>query len=212
MTPNELLGIMKKSIIKTGFLKNTSVYGRPEYLVLTEDLYGKGVNTNGESVPVLNIKNYNSLKSMDKHLNYGGRFLSYICDYQKNALSYQVLGSESDFMFTITMNGCTFGAGAPSASGDVLVSHGNQASPPEGQQFPTGTQSEKQLALATSFHGNGTEYLEPSQYRPNGKNNSTTFGIRIDGGWKFHYQTYSYLGQQTFQLNELCSLNGNLIG
>jgi hypothetical protein len=202
MTPQELLNLMERNIIKSGLLKNTSVYGRPEMLVLTPEAYFKGVDDKGKEIPIFNLKQAGDRKD---------GFLSYICDYEKGKFNYQVLDREADYCFTVTMNGCTFGIGTPSPDGAVIVSHGNQAGVTDGPGVPVGDMFAKQKALGEQFHGNDVLLLEPSQYRSTGKENITTFGIRMNGAWNFFYQSYISAGSGRLQLNGLFPFKTNML-
>ncbi|WP_334188240.1 hypothetical protein [Noviherbaspirillum sp.] len=202
MTPQKLLALMENSIIKTGLLKNTSVYGRPEKLTLTEEKFFKGVDAKGKSIPIYNLK---------QATGSGDEFLSYICDYKRGELHYQILGREANFCFTITMNGCTFGVGAAASDGTVMVTHGNQADVKDGADVPSGDMFAKQRTLATQFHGPDVMLLEPSQYRPTNKENISTFGIWMNGAWNFFYQSYQVVGSGQMQLNGLFPFKTNML-
>lgn len=114
-------------------------------------------------------------------------FKSYICPYTSGELSYAVLAKEADFCFTFAMDGCTFGVGTPTPTGEVIVSHGNAIGVTEG----TGDQENKQKEFATQFHRFGLKgLLEPSTYRLSKKHISTTVGVRVGGKWKFYSLRY----------------------
>ena len=137
-------------------------------------------------------------------------FASYVCDYGRNEINYQVLGKEADFCFTITINGCTFGVGSPTEDGSVLVSHGNLAELQGTSQDPEGDQAARQLAVGHQLHGDGATYLTPDMYR-DGKANVTMFGMRVGSAWKFYYQRYAAAGGGTFKLLSLEELTTNSI-
>lgn len=189
MTPEELLSIMRHNVVKTGLLKNTKVYGRPERLSLTEDTVFKAKHH------LFSCKVYNVRQAKEDESS----FRSYVCDYGRNEINYQVLGTEADFCFTITMNGCTFGIGSPTGDGSVLVSHGNMAELEGTDEDPTGDQFERQLKVGQQFHGHGTTFLTPEMYRRKHAN-VTMVGMRIKGKWKFFYQRYIAVGGGTFRL------------
>jgi len=116
----------------------------------------------------------------------------YICDYQGGNICYQVLSDEADYCFTYAMDGCTFSVGTANGSGDVMVSHANSANLTEDiQGWDTATQQEKQTMMANSLHNSSVQgMLQPDTYRPNGQKVSTTFGVRKNGAWTFHYLSY----------------------
>jgi hypothetical protein len=197
MTPSELLNLMESSIIKTGLLKNTKVYGRAEMLELTLDSYWKGVDSNDKPVPVYNLK---------QAVNPMNGFKSYICDYDANDIRYQVLHNEADFCFTITMNGCTFGIGSANEDGSIMVTHGNMGSSGLGNEY---TQAVNGLL------GSNSTYLTPEMYVrtsvTEAKKNLTTFGIRIHGTWNFFYQKYEVIGGGQMKLLGLFPLKTNML-
>ena len=98
------------------------------------------------------------------------------------------------------MNGCTFTVGNPTANGEVLVSHGNQAGVKDGPGVPLGSMVEKQTQLATAFHGAEATQLSPDTYRPTGDENITTFAVRMNGDWNFFYQSYKSTGGGKLEL------------
>ncbi|WNB75611.1 hypothetical protein [Methylomonas koyamae] len=180
MTPSELLNLMESSIIKTGFLRNTSVYGRAELVALSPDQQFKGVNDKGAAVPVYNLKQTSNAMA---------GFKSYICDYTPDKVHYQILDQEADYCFTVTMNGCTFGIGSQADDGTVMVTHGNMNSSGLGEEYGE---------AVDSLMGSGTLYITPHMYARKSadetRKNLTTFGIRINGTWNFFYQKYEILG------------------
>ena len=56
-----------------------------------------------------------------------GIFMGYWCPYDIDRTSYVTLSGAADYMFTATMDGCSFGVGTPSKDGTVTVSHSNSA-------------------------------------------------------------------------------------
>lgn len=116
MTPAELLKIMSNSIVTTSNLKNAKVRGQPELVAFKLVTSFKGQKPGGAAVPVYALVNTD---------NQSSGFDAYICDYEQGSTKYAVLGNNADFMFTITMNGCTFGIGMPAPSGEVIVCHSN---------------------------------------------------------------------------------------
>lgn len=201
MTPSELLNLMESSIIKTGSLGNTKVYGRPELLALTPETFFKGVDRNDKSIPIYNLKQTS---------NRMAGFESYICDYDANDIRYQVLHDEADFCFTITMNGCTFGLGSANEDGSIMVSHGNKVSVKDDLGKSLGDQYGQ---VAGSLHGQDAMYITPEMYRTGEKANLTTFGVRIHGKWNFFYQSYKLVsgGGGKMQLLGLFPFKTNML-
>lgn len=189
MTPDDLLQLMNNALVKTGTLRNATRFGRPESLELVPETFFKGVDTARKEIKVYNLK-----QTTQK----GAGFLSYVCDYKRGELHYQVLDREADFCFTVTMNGCSFGVGAPNADGSVLVSHGNMAFVKDAPDVPSGSSAERQEALAEALHGPNLAILDPRNYRRE-QESITTFGVRIKDDWKFFYQSYRSIGNQTLE-------------
>ena len=179
--PSALLAFLQTNIIATGLLPNSQQPGVPEYLYL--DKKDTPVIQDGKEVGKVWY-----LKASDKNTTNTALF-SYICDYQKNDTKFVMLGDRAKFCFTITMNGCTFGIGAPNSSGDVIVSHCNRAS--------DSNQAVTQRDITRGGHKNANvTLLEPSMYRPVAQMTCTTFGLRIGSTWKFYFQSYRPSGGQ----------------
>jgi hypothetical protein len=194
-----LISLVSTSIVKTGLLPSTSVYGRPEHLQFKEDTTSKGTS---KDTP---CKVYNVTKATAG----ADSFLSYICDYKAGEINYQVLGREANFCFTTIMNGCTFGIGSPTSDGSVLVSHANMAVPsvPTAETkalgpglAPPGSQAERQLAVAKALHGPGASYLTPDVYRHEHANVTLFGGRTSSGAWKFYYQRWVLAGYPNIKL------------
>lgn len=120
---------------------------------------------------------------------------AHICNYMANNIRDVQLDNTPDYMFTINLNGCTFGVGAPQPNGNKLVSHAN-----------AGGNAQVQRGMTGGAHGGlgGVALLEPALYRNlggQGQNQATVFGIRSGLNWRFYFQSYTYLGNQTFRLN-----------
>lgn len=199
MNFDALLTLVSTSIVKTGLLPSTKVYGRPERLQFKEDVTAKGTC---KDIP---CKVYNVTTATAG----ADSFLSYICDYKTGEINYQVLGPEANFCFTTTMNGCTFGIGSPTSDGSVLVSHANMAVPrvPTAETkalgpglVPPGDQAERQLVVARALHGPGASYLTPDVYRHDHANVTLVGGRTSTGAWKFYYQRWVLAGSPNIRL------------
>jgi hypothetical protein len=183
-TPSGILNFMQNNVIYTGKLENSRMYNVPEYLYLskTKRVVEKDGNITGY---VYNLVNGEA----------GEKFgvKSFICDYKVNSFQCAVLTSKANFCFTVTMNGCTFGIGSPTPSGEILVSHCNI-------QKDTGTQSgnqrDKTLKVYRALNQNVDGMLETSMYRQGGRdyatNTATTFGLRdpLTNKWTFYFQAF----------------------
>ena len=192
--PKAMLDLMDNALIMTGKLKNSTVYGRPQMLKLVPDrvfrAYRKRRVRKNKTLEVLYLM----------HADGSPGFPSYILDYEKGQVSYQVLDREANYCFTITMNGCTFGIGSPTPDGSVLVTHSNAHGNLEGGGEGV-SQAMRQRALARAFHRPNVSLFEPDSYRK-GNRNVTTFGIRTKGAWQFYYQAYESAGGGSFRVYE----------
>ncbi len=124
-------------------------------------------------------------------------FTAYVCNYRTGKTINQVLGKSADFMFTMTMDGCSFGIGIPGKDGTVMVSHSNA----KGHGSDEENHLAQQKQLIEVFDKNPfTQMLEPSNYRKGGDGTSiTTFGMRENGEWKFYFQKWKKLSSRKFQ-------------
>lgn len=173
--PASILAFMKNNIIATGLLPNSQENSEPEYLVLSK-------TTTKVTQGGTELGNVYYLKGSTE-TSTGNAIKSYVCDYEKNNTKFVMLGKKAKFCFTITMNGCTFGIGAPSSDGSVIVSHSNRAS--------DRNQAETQREITLGGHKNrAVAMLEPSMYRIAPRMTCTTFGIRSGRTWKFYFQSY----------------------
>ena len=104
-----------------------------------------------------------------------------------------ILGNAAPWMFTVTMDGCTFGIGSqPGATGDVRVAHannGSMAGPSITIGGDTGRAAQRriQALLATSHVGPGSILIEPDSYMGGDLSvKATTFGFHANAGaWTF---------------------------
>lgn len=198
MTRAELLNIMSNAVVTTGNLKNAESRGQPE-LVAFKLVTGFTATKAGTTVPVYTITNTDNAMT---------GFLAYICDYEQGSTKYVTLGSQADFMFTITMNGCTFGIGMPAGSGDVTVCHSN-TSKGFGGNTPPDLQAQMQRFQVEQLLPLGGSILEPANYRTVGREQCTTFGMRDNNGWQFWMHTYSYTGNQRYTYGATNQITGN---
>jgi hypothetical protein len=119
-----------------------------------------------------------------------GQLSAYICNYQANDKRSVPIGTNADFCFTITLNGCTFAVGPVQAGNTRLVSHANSGG---------NTVLQRQQTRTAQQSGNlaGVALLEPANYRRLSQTqaiSTTVFGIRTGLAWKFYFQVYAYAG------------------
>jgi hypothetical protein len=130
---------------------------------------------------------------------------AYFCPYENNQTKALMLKNAAQWMFTATMDGCTFGVGSqtPGAMGSVRVAHANTssiASPDRNVQIATpggvvsggDAKNRMQALLATSHVGPGGLLIEPPSYMAdNLENKATTFGYhQLGGPWTFKALKY----------------------
>ncbi|OUS06208.1 hypothetical protein A9Q81_03480 [Gammaproteobacteria bacterium 42_54_T18] len=139
---------------------------------------------------------------------------AYWCPYNADQVHAVTLGSDADFMFTATMNGCSFGIGSPSPDGAVRVAHANTTEHEAIAKVDKGyaklninSPNFSKSAAAIGFrHSAMKQQLQLTQLKSllakGGKtmsnhlssaaygacDNITTFGIRDSGVWKFYFQ------------------------
>jgi hypothetical protein len=104
------------------------------------------------------------------------------------------VGGDRDYMFTPTMNGCTFVVGRRHEDGARLVAHFNLQAP-DTAAMATAEMDEAARAL---FGGGDSidaslrhDHYRKVQESDNNLLQSMTFGLRIGGEWRFYYQIFS---------------------
>ena len=127
---------------------------------------------------------------------------AYWCPYQPDGMYYTVLGDACDWMFTATMDGCSFGVGHAAPDGSVIVGHANSAG--LDQQGDKSAMIDDQRQHLEGLLGmDGTTILDPSGYRSRKTGwfskawdvSSTTFGVRVSGEWQFYTHRFLDGGQ-----------------
>jgi len=126
------------------------------------------------------------------------RFDAFFCPYENDRTHFVTLSNEASFMFTPTMDGCSFGIGSPSNNGTVIVGHSNA------QRFETETSTRQMVktqrrelkdGLAKpSIFRKKRKFFEPKSYRidrvTRQKVAATLYGIRTGNKWKFKSLKY----------------------
>ena len=127
-------------------------------------------------------------------------FWAYWCPYDQDRFGYTTLGNNADFMFTPTMDGCSFGIGQAGADGSVMVGHINSTRfEKKGDTSDMERNQRVSLEIGLRSGRKKPVIFEPSDYRYRKKArevSATTFGIREGGRWKFyaHRWVKSYSG------------------
>jgi hypothetical protein len=139
---------------------------------------------------------------------------AYWVAYEDDKAKRAMLGTEAKYMFTANMDGCSFGHGSKTGTGEVLVSHANAGgygAAREELARKIGYSNDEALGLARSAQANeqarmldkhmqpdSLQILHPSAYgvgqtniQVNGqnfdiyKNAATVVGLRENGSWRF---------------------------
>ncbi|MDX8130257.1 hypothetical protein QLH52_23405 [Methylomonas sp. OY6] len=133
---------------------------------------------------------------------------AYWCPYEDDAMHSIMVGAGADFMFTSNMDGCSFGVGSATPTGDRRVAHINLRSQPNSHNLQDGTLAVQSL---TDHHVKPDRYMKSSRTPGSipGEIKATTIGIRntATGAWSFHYQQYRLLGGQINQVYLLALKN-----
>jgi hypothetical protein len=144
-------------------------------------------------------------------------FTAYWCPYNNNTLGYTILGTDADYMFTATMDGCTFGIGTISETGACIVGHANAQHLQTEDGDTSGMEANQKMSLRSGQFNKvnlvkKTTLFEPKHYRTfkTLKASASTFGVRKSGKWRFY--AYRYLvhggldGPKQFKIIEKQSL------
>ena len=140
-------------------------------------------------------------------------FWAFWCPYDQDRFGYTTLTGSCDFMFTATMDGCSFGIGSAGTDGSVVVGHVNSThlELPNDTSAMEADQRQKLRMVLQSGLGSKKKpkIFEPKHYRYRHKVrevSATTFGVRDRGRWKFYAHrwvkgfqgikiVYQYLGR-----------------
>ena len=197
MSPAEMLQIFSKNIVRIQPIRGLGPSWM-DYLKVTPSVCTGEVERwgSGATCPVMEIE---TAESHD-----AGAFVSWICDYDSDAVNYKTLSNSRQYCFTATMNGCTFGIGTRVGGGVVTVSHSNAVTLGGGSLRQ---QAVEQKSLASSVSPEGVRLFQPIDYNFNGhvytpsfgghgQLNTTTFGLLINNDWRFYYQQYIQIGRR----------------
>ncbi|WP_146191592.1 hypothetical protein [Azospirillum humicireducens] len=118
-----------------------------------------------------------------------GKILAYWCPYKQSGTCEIVVGNLADFMFTVKMDGCSFGIAPPAGDGTRRVAHINMF----GQQNP-------RIKQKRVLEGMGLDdgIVDANVYMNlpgKAAANATTFGIRDPNtnAWEFYYQMSKFI-------------------
>ncbi|MCA9062175.1 MAG: hypothetical protein KDA96_03930 [Planctomycetaceae bacterium] len=185
--PTYLVRVLENNLLMAGTLQNALT---PNGLIrarISPNTNNHCVDANNNEIPVFNLHNNGN--------NANDSVQAYLLCYKANQTHSVSVGHLANFMFTTTMNGCTLGIGPNLANGTRRITHSN-----------VGGNAALQRQATASVHGTsaslfGVRLLEPAVYRMGMNNNATTFGIRVNGTWRFYFQSYQMLGSGNIRLN-----------
>jgi hypothetical protein len=188
-SPEGLIAWLERNLLLVGTLQNSTSAGNLEWVTIepadqrvTRTVAVAG--TNNAPADAWELR-----KATGAYTN-ATALRAHICNYVAREKHSVVLGVAAGFCFTTTMNGCSFGIGMAAPDGTVLVTHANTGGRTTSQR--------EQVMDAMQQHGATLDgMLEPALYRnfaPGRNMIISTFGVRTNGGWKFHYQLYEKIG------------------
>lgn len=136
-------------------------------------------------------------------------FPAFWCPYNDTRLGWTALTGIADYMFTATMDGCSFGIGHAAKDGTVIVGHVNSnhlQTPDSTKAMEKDQKLRLRALLSTGRHK--PKVFEPQDYRYRKgvrEVSATTFGVREKGKWHFYAHrwvkdysgmavTFEYLG------------------
>lgn len=120
--------------------------------------------------------------------NRNDAFPAFWCPYDQDRLGWTTLSRFGDYMFTATMDGCSFGIGSATKDGTRLVGHANSANldTPDSHAPMISDQRQRLKGML----GKKSKVFEPKHYRKN-HGMSTTFGLKDSKHkWRFYTQRY----------------------
>lgn len=142
----------------------------------------------------------------------GAVFQAYWCPYDQNHTFSCQLGLDAPYMFTATMDGCSFGVGNQAGDGSCHVAHSNEAGFGASREAQFGMSGARQFQRGEQANrlthrlGQGIDIIDPTHYMADLDQElvlkSTTFGIRAGNQWQFFTQKY-WINGTTIYLREV---------
>jgi len=193
--PELLLEWLKDNLLKAGTVANVPNPPGVAWAVIAPEpvvpFPPRAVNASGRPIDVYTLKTNSAGAGVHNAVR------AYVCNYTAGGRESVVLGTAADFMFTINLNGCTFGVGPRTAHGQ-RVSHANSGGNTIMQRTQTWTEH------GVPLNSNAISMLEPAEYRRlggGGNLNATVFGIRRGLEWRYYFQLYTAVGQGNYQMH-----------
>lgn len=178
--PDSLLAWLENNILLSGNLANTMAPNGLCWATITARA-AQGIGPGGGAMDVYDVRGNGT--------GVGDGVRAYICNYQAGQINSVTVGHLGDFVFTTTMNGCTYGIGPAAPNGSRLITHANRGGNTLLQRADTFN------THGVGANGGGVRLMEPALYRRGLAGNvcATTFGIRTGLNWRFYFQSYSVL-------------------
>lgn len=135
-------------------------------------------------------------------------FTAFWCPYAQNQTLTCELNNGASLCFTATMDGCTLGVQPGGGQGLCTVAHSNEGSFGAAREDTFGMdgarqfQGDEQMQRINAAIGDGATTISPADYMSDHDGarvlKSTTFGVRVGGGWQFYTQKYLVQGGTYF--------------
>jgi len=129
-------------------------------------------------------------------------FEAFFCPYKQDKAFFVQLSGSARFMFTATMDGCTFAVGSQSGNSSANVGHVNfgKVALDWGPQDGPTRQIGAQRNVAEDRLGANSLVIQPQDYRgPQGDTYSTTVGrLGSDQMWHFYTLRYRKTGARRY--------------
>jgi len=113
--------------------------------------------------------------------------------YQQNQSHQVTIGTDAEYVFTPTVDGCTIGVGPSNGFGGHILSHINRGG---------WKANDQQVIEAKRISGENAVILDAGSYQkweawdlvPDNKIKTTVWGERTGNDWRFFYQSYRVTG------------------
>ncbi len=189
-------GFMMSHIVICQFFKAGLAPNGVERMTIVEqdldDYYGSTDDQPDAQFPIYTVIDGSNRPPTD-------RFDAFFCPYANDTTNFTTLTATARYMFTPTMDGCSFGIGSPSGNGTVIVGHSNA----QRNQTATSTRpmeitqkAELKATLLPQYKAKRSPFkkkykiFEPRKYRIDSvtqqRISATLYGIRNGNKWKFH--------------------------
>jgi hypothetical protein len=193
---------MKKNIIIIGLISDPANYTKKNSI---RTFVLKELNCTVENEENVKVYSLNDAKPEENDI-----LRAYWCPYKNNNCLGDMVGNDSRYMFTATMNGCSFGIGSAAPDGSRLVYHvnlgggGANVRDKRAVEGSLRAQAEAQEWALLERNVPTSNIIEPMLYGGGVRsvdhpsfgqvfsiaNTSTTVGLRSATGWDFYTLMY----------------------